>query len=61
MRTELREKLDALEKTVKAKANDNEEPKGRCLKLNVISGKTFGMARGKQDNVNHYGCGSSDG
>ena len=41
--TELREKLDILEKA--AKKEDNQEPKKRGLKLNVISGKTFGMTR----------------
>ena len=41
--TELREKLDILEKTAKEK--DNQEPKKRGLKLNVIVGKTFGRTR----------------
>ena len=41
--TELREKLDILEKTVKEEGN--QEPKKRVLKLNVISGKIFGMIR----------------
>ena len=41
--TELREKLDALGKTTKEE--DNQEPRKQGLKLNVISGKTFGMTR----------------
>ena len=41
--TELRGKLDILGKT--AKADDNQEPKKQGLKLNVISGKNFGMTR----------------
>ena len=41
--TELREKLDILGKT--AKREDNREPKKQGLKLNVISGKNFGMTR----------------
>ena len=39
--TELLGKLDILEKA--AKEEDNQEPKKRGVKLNVISGKTFGM------------------
>ena len=39
----MREKLDTLEKTVKEE--DNQEPKKRGLKLNVTSGKTFGLTR----------------
>ena len=41
--TELRGKLDILEK--EAKEEDNEESKKWGLELNVISGKTFGMTR----------------
>ena len=41
--TELRKKLDILEKT--AKEEDNEEPKKWGLNSNVILGKTFGMTR----------------
>ena len=41
--TELREKLDNLEKTVNEE--DNQEPKKRVSKLNVISRKTLGMTR----------------
>ena len=41
--TELRRKLDTLKRA--AKEEDNQEPKKRGLKLNVISGKTFGMRR----------------
>ena len=41
--TELREKLDTLEKTVKAEGN--QEPKSRGLNVNVISRKPFGMTR----------------
>ena len=41
--TELREKLDTLEKTVKAE--EKEAPKRRGLKMNVILGETFGMTR----------------
>ena len=41
--TELCEKIDTLEKTVKEE--DKQEPKKRGLKLNLISGKTFGMTR----------------
>ena len=40
---ELREKLDILERTTKKE--DNQQPKKQGLKLNVISGKTFGMTR----------------
>ena len=40
---ELREKLDTLENTVKRE--NNQEPKSRGLKLNVVSGKIFGMTR----------------
>ena len=39
--TELREKLDILEKT--SKEEDKQKPKKWGLKLNVISEKTFGM------------------
>ena len=39
--TELREKLDTLEKT--AKVEENEKPLSRSLKLNFILGKTFAM------------------
>ena len=39
--TELRENLGILGKSVKKE--DNQEPKKQRLKLNVISGKTFGM------------------
>ena len=41
--TELREKLDILGRSTKEK--DNQEPRKQSLKLNVISGKTFGMTR----------------
>ena len=41
--TELREKLDILGRTTKEE--DNQETKKQDLKLNVISGKTFGMTR----------------
>ena len=41
--TELREKFDILGKTTKKK--DNQEPKKRSMKLNIISGKTFGLTR----------------
>ena len=41
--TELHEKLDILGKTVKEE--DNQEPKKQGLKLNFISGKTFGLTR----------------
>ena len=41
--TELREKLDILGKTTKKE--DNQQPKKQGLKLNVISGKTFGITR----------------
>ena len=41
--TELREKLDILGRLTKA--DDNQEPRKQGLKLNVISGKTFGMTR----------------
>ena len=41
--TDLREKLDLLEKTVREE--DNQEPKKKGLNLNVISGKTFSMTR----------------
>ena len=39
--TKLREKFEILDKA--AKEEDNQEPKKRGLKLNVISGKTFDM------------------
>ena len=41
--TELPEKLDLLE--ILTKEEDNQEPRKQGLKLNVISGKTFGMTR----------------
>ena len=41
--TDLRENINVLGKTTKAK--DKEEPKKQGLKLNVISGKTFGMTK----------------
>ena len=41
--TDLRENLNVLGKTTKAE--DKEEPKKQGLKLNVISGKTFGMTK----------------
>ena len=41
--TELCEKLDTSEKTVKAE--NNQEPKSRGSNLNVISRKPFGMTR----------------
>ena len=41
--TDLRESLNVLGKTTKAE--DKEEPKKQGLKLNVISGKTFGMTK----------------
>ena len=41
--TELREKLDILGRITKKE--DNQQPKKQGLKLNVISGKTFGMTR----------------
>ena len=41
--TDLRGKIDILVKA--AKEEDNQEPKKRVLKMNVISGKTFGMKR----------------
>ena len=41
--TELREKFDILGKTTKKE--ENQKPKKQGLKLNVISGKTFGMTR----------------
>ena len=41
--TELREKLDILGRLTKE--DDNQEPRKQGLKLNVISGKTFGMTR----------------
>ena len=41
--TDLRESLNVLVKTTKAE--DKEEPKKQGLKLNVISGKTFGMTK----------------
>ena len=41
--TELREKLDILGRTTKEE--DNHEPRKQCVKLNVISGKTFGIKR----------------
>ena len=42
-KSELREKLGTLEKTVKAE--DNQESRSRGLKLNFISENTFGMTR----------------
>ena len=44
--TELREKLDILEKA--AKGENNQEPRKQDLMLNFISGKTFGLTRGGQ-------------
>ena len=41
--TDLRESFDVLGKTTKAE--DKEKPKKQGLKLNVISGKTFGMTK----------------
>ena len=41
--TDLREKLDILGRSTKEE--DNQKPRKRGLKLNVISGKTFGMTR----------------
>ena len=41
--TKLREKLDTLGRTTKEE--DNQESRKQGLKLNVISGKTFGMTR----------------
>ena len=41
--TERREKLDILGRSTKEE--DNQEPRKQGLKLNVISGKTFGMTR----------------
>ena len=41
--TELPEKLDLL--GILTKEEDNQEPRKQGLKLNVISGKTFGMTR----------------
>ena len=52
--TELREKLDTLEKTVKEE--DNQEPKKRVSKLKEDPRYD---KRGKQDNVNHIGLWSS--
>ena len=42
-KTELRENFDILGRTTKEE--DNQEPRKQGLKLNVISGKTFGMTR----------------
>ena len=41
--TELREKLDILGRLTKE--DDNQEPRKQGIKLNVISGKIFGMTR----------------
>ena len=40
--TDLREKLDILSKATK---DDKKEPRKQGLKLNVISGRTFGMTK----------------
>ena len=41
--TELREKLDIIGRSMKKE--DNQKPRKQGLKLNIISGKTFGMKR----------------
>ena len=45
----LRKGLEAAEKTIKA--DENNEPRGRDLKLNVISGKTIGMTRERSNTM----------